>query len=124
MAPLAAVDSRLLLAIVLLITAWLVTLLVALRLRRHLRALVSSRQSLATRHGQAVEQFVPFMAQWPWDPQRFRFLGNPVDGIQFTDAGIVFVEIKTGNGRLNAVQKQVRDHVQAGRVAWQEVRVR
>lgn len=104
--------------------AWLFTVVVAVRLRRRLRGLVSSRQSLATRHGQAVEQFVPFMAQWPWDPQRFRFLGDPVDGVQFTDDGVVFVEVKTGNGRLNAVQRQVRDHVRAGRVAWHEVRVR
>ncbi len=88
-----------------------------------LRALDNAKRSQSTRYGQITEQFAPFMASWPWDPKRFKFLGDPIDGIQFTDEGIVLVEIKSASSRLSTVQRQVRDHVQAGRVAWKEVRV-
>ncbi len=92
-------------------------------LRDQLAHLSSAKRSQSTRYGQITEQFAPFMASWPWDPKRFKFLGDPIDGIQFTDDGIVLVEIKSASSRLSTVQRQVRDHVQAGRVRWQEVRV-
>lgn len=106
---------------------WLLTILLlgawVRRLRRRLRALDGAKRSQSTRYGQIAEQFIPFAAAWPWDPKRFRFLGDPVDGIQFTDDGVVLVEIKTAGSRLSPVQRQVRDHVRAGRVAWREVRL-
>jgi predicted Holliday junction resolvase-like endonuclease len=106
-----------------LLTAWL-AVRAAKRHRVRVRELTSQRQSQATRYGQITEQFAPFLATWPWDPKRFRFLGDPVDGVQFTDDGVVFVEVKTAGGRLSSVQRQVRDHVEAGRVTWAEVRLR
>ncbi len=121
--PLAVVAVALAIAsIILLLTTW-----AALRrLRtatRALRELDTAKRSQSTRYGQITEQFAPFMASWPWDPKRFKFLGDPIDGIQFTDEGIILVEIKSASSRLSAVQRQVRDHVQAGRVGWQEVRI-
>lgn len=106
-----------------LLTAWL-AVRAARRARTRLRDLASAKQSQSTRYGQITEQFAPFLAAWPWDAKRFKFLGDPVDGVQFNDDGIVFVEIKTAGGRLSPVQRQVRDHVEAGRVAWHVVRLR
>ena len=93
------------------------------RLQRRMRALDSAKRSQSTRYGQITEQFAPLLTDWPWDPKRFRFLGDPIDGIQFTDQGVVLIEIKTAGSRLSKVQREVRDHVQAGRVAWREVRI-
>lgn len=93
------------------------------RLRARLRTLDSGKRSQSTRYGQITEQFAPFLADWPWDPKGFRFLGTPVDGVQFTPNGVVFVEIKSAGSRLSPVQRQVRDHVQTGRVHWHEVRI-
>lgn len=90
---------------------------------RRLRRLASLKQSQATRHGQTLEQFAPLLEGWPWDPKGFRFLGAPVDGVQFTDDGVVFVEIKTGRSTLNAVQRRIREQVEAGRVSWREIRL-
>ena len=104
----------------------LVVILQAFWIRRLSRLLRESRfqgRSLATRHGQVAEQFAPFLATWPWDPKGFRFIGSPIDGLQFTPDGVVFVEIKTGGSRLSPLQAQVRDHVEAGRVSWKEVRI-
>ncbi len=82
------------------------------------------RQSMATRHGQTVEQFAPFLDAWPWDSKRFRFIGSPIDGIQFTDDAVLLVEIKSGEGRLTPEQQAVKALVAAGRVRWEEVRIR
>ena len=78
---------------------------------------LSFRKSSEVRLGKIGENLAPFVKCWPWDPNGFRFLGNPVDGIQFTDKEIIFVEIKTGNARLKKSQKQLRDLVKAGKVS-------
>ena len=91
--------------------------------RRDLRKALSSRQSLSTRYGKTAEQFMPFMASYPWDPQRFRFLGSPIDGVQFEDDRVILVEFKTASSRLSPSQRRVRDHVAKGRVEFHEVRM-
>lgn len=92
-------------------------------LRQELQAKDSAKRSQSTRYGQIQEQFAPFMSSWPWDPKRFKFIGDPIDGIQFTDDGVVLVEIKSASSRLSKVQREVRDHVIAGRITWQEIRI-
>jgi len=94
-----------------------------LRLRTRVQELEHSARSQATRYGQITEQWAPFLAAYPDDPKAFRFLGSPIDGIQFNDDGIVFVEIKTNTSRLSPLQRQIRDHVEAGRVQWREFRL-
>ena len=91
-------------------------------LRRKVRELDSSKRSQSTRYGQTMEQFAPFLADWPWDPKGFRFIGSPVDGIQFTEDGVVFVEVKSAGSRLSPLQQAIKRQVQEGRVEWHEVR--
>ena len=50
-----------------------------------LRTARSNSQSLSTKYGKMTEQFMPFVPNYPWDPERFRFIGSPVDGIQFEE---------------------------------------
>lgn len=104
-----------------------VLLLAAVRAWRRARAALaderSRRSRQAARHGRATEQFAPFMADYPHDPAGFRFLGSPVDGVQFTDDGVVFVEFKAGRSDLSARQRRVRDLIEAGKVDWLEFRV-
>ena len=71
--------------------------------RHDLRKALSSRQSLSTRYGKTTEQFMPFMSDYPWNPQRFRFLGSPIDGVQFEDDRVILVEFKTASSRLSPV---------------------
>jgi predicted Holliday junction resolvase-like endonuclease len=107
-----------LVAIGLLLAAWVRYLL------RRLRRLKFEGRSQATRYGQITEQFAPFMSSWPWDSKQFRFIGSPIDGIQFNDDGVIFVEIKSASGRLSPLQERVKAHIEAGLVSWREVRVR
>lgn len=76
------------------------------------------RKSSEVRLGKIGENLAPFVKDWPWDPNNFRFLGNPIDGIQFNKDEIVFVEIKTGKARLSRSQKDFRDLVKAGKVSF------
>lgn len=76
------------------------------------------RKSSEVRLGKIGENLAPFVRDWPWDPNRFRFLGNPVDGVQFNNDEIIFVEIKTGKARLSRSQKNLRDLVKTGKVSF------
>ena len=76
------------------------------------------RKSAEVRLGKIGENLAPFVRDWPWDPNDFRFLGNPVDGVQFNNDEIIFIEIKTGGARLSRSQKDFRDLVRAGKVSF------
>lgn len=76
------------------------------------------RKSSEVRLGKIGENLAPFLRDWPWDPKRFRFLGNPVDGIQFNNDEIVFVEMKTGGAKLSRSQKTFRDLVKDNKVSF------
>lgn len=76
------------------------------------------RKSSEVRLGHIGENLAPFTKCWPWDPNGFRFLGNPVDGIQFNDEEIIFVEIKTGGARLSKSQKRFKELVKSGNVSF------
>lgn len=108
----------------LLVGTWWLWLRSVRRWARRLRELDSAKRSQSTRYGQTMEQLAPFLAEWPGDAGRFRFLGAPIDGVQFDDDAVVFVEIKSAGSRLSPEQQRIRDLVQAGQVRWQEVRVR
>ncbi len=85
--------------------------------------MLSQKKSSEVRVGKIGENMAPFLKDWPYDPNRFRFLGNPVDGIQFTDDEIIFVEIKTGKSRLSKTQKKIKEIVKSGNVKFATFRV-
>jgi len=120
-----AVDLRLVVAALgaLLVLSWWAWAASTRSLRRKVRELDAGKRSQSTRYGQTMEQFAPFLADWPWDPKGFRFIGSPVDGIQFTEDGVVFVEVKSASSRLSPLQQAIRRHVEEGRVEWHEVRL-
>lgn len=87
------------------------------------------QRSQAVTAGKVFEQLVPFLPDFPFNPRDARFLGSPIDLVVFDglDADelrrVVFVEIKTGASTLSTRERRVRDAVQAGRVAWLELRL-
>jgi predicted Holliday junction resolvase-like endonuclease len=79
--------------------------------------------------GHFSEQLAPFLPDFPFDPTEARFIGKPVDFIVFRGlaAGrvneVVFVEVKSGSGRLNRNELSVRDAVSAKQISFFEYRV-
>ena len=91
--------------------------------KKNFDTMLSHKKSSEVRVGKIGENMAPFLKDWPYDPNRFRFLGNPVDGMQFTDDEIIFIEIKTGKSRLSKTQKKIKELVKSGKVRFATFRV-
>lgn len=87
------------------------------------------RRSLAVVTGKVAEQLVPYWPEFPFAPRDARFLGAPVDFLVFDGLSegavrrVVFVEVKTGGGRVTTRERGIREAVERGAVEWMEVRV-
>jgi predicted Holliday junction resolvase-like endonuclease len=107
--------------------AWLYAQLWKARYTRTVRR-DAVRRSEAVTTGKVVEQLVPYLPDFPFNPRDARFLGSPVDLVVFDGLSggdvrrVVFVEVKTGGAQLTARERRVRDAVEAGRVAFVEHR--
>lgn len=93
------------------------------KLDEEYRKLLNQKKSSEVRVGKIGENMAPFLDGWPYDPNSFRFLGNPIDGVQFADDKIRFIEIKTGGARLSPGQKKVRELVLNGKVSFVSFRI-
>lgn len=93
-------------------------------LREKYKKLLSQKKSSEVVTGQIAEQLAPFLKQFPYDPKTVQFLGMPIDYIVFNDDGVTLVEVKSGNARLSKKQRGIRDHVKAGNVFWNEIRIK
>jgi len=84
---------------------------------------VHQKKSSEVRLGKIGENLAPFTEGWPWDPNNFRFLGSPIDGIQFTQDMIYLVEIKTGKARLSKYQTKCKELVTSGKITFVTYRI-
>ena len=96
------------------------------------RALIrkdAKKRSGAVQWGLAIENFVPFMDDFPLRPEDVTFLGKPIDYVGYKNTGsktkceVHFIEVKSGNAFLLPKQKNIKKAIQEGRVYWHEVRV-
>ena len=81
------------------------------------------KRSSEVRLGLTVENVAPFLDEWPYESNNFRFLGNPIDGVSFNEDEVVFVEIKTGASRLSKSQNKIKVLVEEGKVRFITFRV-
>ncbi|MBN2066969.1 MAG: hypothetical protein JW744_00700 [Candidatus Diapherotrites archaeon] len=93
-------------------------------LKEALSDLRFQKSSQSVKYGKMTEQFMPFLSEFPFDTEGFRFLGSPIDGIAFGDDEITFCEFKSGKSTLNERQKRVKAIVEAKRVKWREFNLR
>tara|TARA_B100000676_G_C17207170_1_gene402515 strand:- start:22 stop:396 length:375 start_codon:yes stop_codon:yes gene_type:complete len=100
-----------------------ILLLVCINLANKIQEQKSLRRSESTRYGQISEQFLPLVEQYPFDPKHFRFLGSPIDGVQFEEDKVVLVEFKSAGSKLSTRQRRIRDLVNEGHVEFQEIRI-
>lgn len=88
-----------------------------------LKATKFAKVSLSTKYGKMTEQFMPFLKNYPYDSQMFRFIGTPIDGIQFNENEIIFMEFKSATSQLSLRQKQIRDIINNKRIKFEEIRI-
>jgi len=93
------------------------------RLKVAVRMLTEERtrqRSISASYGRITEQWFPLMDKYPYDSANFRFLGTPIDGVQFEEDKIVFVEFKSRKAELSTQQRRLKQMIQAGKVTWEE----
>ncbi len=87
--------------------------------------------------GQIAEQFVPFLADFPFYASECQFLGKPIDYVIFhnldnyqdglcalSEVQIIFADVKTGKARLNKRQEIIKQVILNGQVRFCELRVK
>jgi len=110
------------------VLAWLYAQLWKARYTRTVRK-DAVRRSEAVTTGKVVEQLVPYLPGFPFNPRDARFLGSPIDFVVFDGMSegdvrrVVFVEVKTGAAQLSRRERRVREAVEAGHVAFVEHRM-
>ncbi|MFA4819954.1 MAG: Holliday junction resolvase-like protein [Candidatus Aenigmatarchaeota archaeon] len=78
--------------------------------------------------GKNLEKVLPTMRDFKWELPDSRFLGDPIDLITFNglSAGKVnsinFIEVKSGNARLNEHQKSIKDAIEGKRVSYKVIK--
>ena len=110
LSPLFFSISIVLLILSLILAVWII------KLRNQLNELQFLKSSQSVKYGKLTEQWIPFSSQFPHDAAKFRFIGEPIDGIVFEDDAIVFTEFKTATSQLSSVQKKIKQLVEAGKI--------
>ncbi|MCK4416106.1 MAG: endonuclease [Thermoplasmatales archaeon] len=93
-------------------------------LHKKIEKLSSEKESSSTAWGKTTEQFTSSMEKYPYSTENFRYIGDPIDGIQFEDDQILFVEFKTDKSKLNAKQNKIKKLVKEGKVKWFEFKMK
>jgi len=116
-------EELILLALTVICLAFLILYRAYQELRKDYKELLSKKQSLSVKYGKMSEQFIPLLAIYPHDQQNFRFLGSPIDGVQFNDDGVVFIEFKAAGAKLSPMQKHIKELVNEKKVTFEEIRL-
>ena len=109
--------------IIVLVIALFFVLKMLFSLKSELENLKFLKKSQSVKYGQLTEQWIPFSDKYPYNPQNFRFIGKPIDGVSFEDDKIVFVEFKTNTSQLSEAQKKVKDLVEKKKIEWLKLKM-
>lgn len=98
-----------------------------------------TRSNNTQRHvikGQISEKFVPFMSGFEYSAADCRFMGEPIDYVVFhrlhdcadgkaglDEVCVVFLEVKTGQSKLNKRQQVLKEAIARGRVKFETLRI-
>ncbi|HLC63192.1 MAG TPA: Holliday junction resolvase-like protein, partial [Candidatus Nanoarchaeia archaeon] len=87
------------------------------------------QKSRAVIGGQFSEQLAPYLPNFQYLPTECKFIGKPIDFIVFKGMDekniqeVIFVEVKSGNSKLNQHEKNLKETIDNKRVTWVEYRV-
>ena len=92
-------------------------------LTKRMHRLNFQKRSQSSKYGKMTEQFLPFLEMFPWDRTNFRFLGSPIDGVQFEDDKVLFLEFKSSSSILSSKQKNIKKLVDENKIFFEEIRI-
>ena len=82
--------------------------------------LKSEEHSPSSTYGKTPEHFAPFMKNYPYETQNFRFIGNPIDGIQFNDDEILFIEFTSNTSKRTQTKNKIKKLIENRKIEWFE----
>ena len=86
-------------------------------------------RSRAVLSGNFSEQLAPYLPDFKYNPSDCRFIGKPVDMIVFNGLSdgelkdVTFLEIKSGDSKLNNNQKDLKRVIDEKKVNFEEYRI-
>lgn len=86
-------------------------------------------KSRAVIGGQFSEQLAPYLPNFEFLPTECKFMGKPIDFIVFKGmdgkeiSEVIFVEVKSGNAKLNKHEKNLKETIDKKKVRWVEYRI-
>lgn len=89
-----------------------------------LAKVINQKKSSEVKTGLIAEHMAPFISEFPFDPKAARHLGVPIDYVVFDDAGVHFIEIKSGDASLTTSQRKIRDQINNKQVSFQIFRIK
>ena len=96
----------------------------AIQLEKELNQLSFDKSSQSVKYGRISEQWIPLSEKFPFSKEKFKFIGQPIDGIVFEEDKIVFCEFKsTETAQLNESQKKIKDLVKEKKIEWFEMKM-
>tara|TARA_Y100001970_G_C14087614_1_gene778202 strand:- start:797 stop:1183 length:387 start_codon:yes stop_codon:yes gene_type:complete len=119
-------EHKMTIATVIILLLLIITLLQILYIRiltKRMHRLNFQKRSQSSKYGKMTEQFLPFLEVFPWDSTNFRFLGSPIDGVQFEEDKILFLEFKSSTSTLSSKQKNIKKLVDENKVFFEEIRI-
>jgi predicted Holliday junction resolvase-like endonuclease len=115
-------DAVLIIIAALLIVAWLLFKW-ASSAQKEAGEVKFSKASQSVKYGKWVEQWAPFMKGYKYDVSNSRFLGSPIDLIQFEPDEIVFIDVKCGGSKLSEREENIKKLVSEGKVRFETFRI-
>jgi len=95
-----------------------------LKKRRKRATVTAAITTEAVNVGKNLEKILPTMSDFKWAVPDCKFLGDPIDLIVFKGLAfdkinsIGFVEVKSGNAKLNKHQKSIKDAIEDKKVSY------
>ena len=92
-------------------------------LHKKIDELTSENETLQSTLSKGKEKLASYKNKYPYSIENFRFIGNPIDGIQFENDQILFVKIKSEEAKLTIKQNQIKKLIKEGKVRWFEFKI-
>lgn len=99
------------------------------RFDKNVQKILNQKKSSEVKLGKIAETLSPILDEFPVDVQKpgtsTVYVGQPLDFIHFDpEEGVTFIEVKSGDAKLNQTQKRLRTLIEEGRVYWAQLQVK
>jgi predicted Holliday junction resolvase-like endonuclease len=89
-----------------------------------LESLRKQIETLTIPKEEITEKLGAYSTRYPYDLKNLRYIGTPVDGVQFEDDQILFVAFKTDQSSPSPTQKRIKKLIEDKKIQWLEFKMK